>query len=62
MNKDEALKRLIKFRAFSGWTYGQIAQALGVHIQTVTKWLQGQNKPSDMALKLIEVFLKDHAK
>jgi DNA-binding transcriptional regulator YiaG len=60
MNKDKSLRELRKFKKSSGWSYDRIAQEMGVHTQTVTGWFQGKYKPSPMALRLIEAFLKTH--
>jgi len=55
MNELEALKKLRKKR---GLTYQQIADDLGIHVQTVKNWFGGYCKPSPLAKEKIKVYLK----
>jgi len=57
MNEFKALK---KFREKKGLTYQQIADGLGVHIQTIKNWFLGVYKPSPLARGRIRVFLKKY--
>ena len=62
MNKDEAVKALMKFKKESGWSYDRMAREMGIHSQTVSGWGRGLYKPSFLAMPLIEAFLKNHAR
>jgi len=62
MNRDEALKDLVKFKKESGWSYDRIAREMGVHTQTVTGWIQGKYKPSPLAMPKVEAYLKSHSR
>jgi len=59
MNEFEALKKLKKRQ---GLTYQQIADGLGVHVQTVKNWFLGVYKPSPLARERIQIFLKRRRK
>lgn len=60
MDKNQALKELKGFKKESGWSYDRIAREIDVHSQTVIGWFQGKYKPSPLALRVVEEFLKEH--
>ena len=49
-------KELTKLRLKSGMSQAIFAQVLDVSTKTVQSWEQGQRKPSQAALRLIQVF------
>jgi putative transcriptional regulator len=52
-------EELMKLRLKSGMSQGVFAQVLNVSTKTVQSWEQGQRKPSQAALRLIQVFRRD---
>jgi putative transcriptional regulator len=53
---DVGAAELIKLRLASGMSQALFARLLNVSIKTVQSWEQGQRKPSQAALRLIQVF------
>lgn len=51
------LERLREFKKKSGWTYEKIGEFMKVHSQSVTNWITGAFKPSNMAIEKIKKFL-----
>jgi transcriptional regulator with XRE-family HTH domain len=49
MNSDEILRR----RTALGLTQAALADAVGVHAITVTRWETGKSTPSSLALRLL---------
>ena len=49
-------KELTKLRLKNGMSQAVFAQVLNVSTKTVQSWEQGQRKPSQSALRLIQVF------
>jgi putative transcriptional regulator len=54
-----ATKELTKLRLQSGMSQAVFAQVLNVSPKTVQSWEQGQRRPSQAALRLIQVFRQD---
>jgi putative transcriptional regulator len=52
-------EELTKLRLKSGMSQSVFAQVLNVSTKTVQSWEQGQRKPSQAALRLIQVFRQD---
>src|ERR1700677_268634 len=52
-------EELTKLRLKSGLSQAVFAQVLNVSTKTVQSWEQGQRKPSQAALRLIQVFRQD---
>jgi putative transcriptional regulator len=52
-------EELTKLRLKSGMSQSVFAQVLNVSTKTVQSWEQGQRKPSQVALRLIQVFRQD---
>ena len=50
---------LTKLRLKSGMSQAVFAQLLNVSTKTIQSWEQGQRKPSQAALRLIQVFRHD---
>jgi len=58
MNKELLLDQLRDVNAYL--SYEKIGRELGVSLQTVSRWINNKNKPSDLALKQIEIFVNNH--
>jgi putative transcriptional regulator len=54
-------KELTKLRLKSGMSQAIFARMLNVSTKTIQSWEQGQRKPSQAALRLIQVFRHDPA-
>jgi putative transcriptional regulator len=52
-------EELTKLRLKSGMSQSVFAQVLNVSTKTVQSWEQGQRKPSQAALRLLQVFRQD---
>ena len=52
-------KKLTKLRLKNGMSQAVFAQVLNVSTKTVQSWEQGQRKPSQAALRLLQVFRQD---
>jgi len=52
-------KELTKLRLMSGMSQAVFARMLNVSTKTVQSWEQGQRRPSQAALRLIQVFRRD---
>jgi putative transcriptional regulator len=52
-------EELTKLRLKNGISQAVFAQVLNVSTKTVQSWEQGQRKPSQAALRLIQVFRRD---
>jgi len=52
-------EELTKLRLTNGMSHAVFAQVLNVSTKTVQSWEQGQRKPSQAALRLIQVFRQD---
>src|SRR5271163_2756448 len=52
-------RELTKLRRKSGMSQAVFARMLNVSTKTVQSWEQGQRKPSQAALRLIQVFRRD---
>jgi putative transcriptional regulator len=52
-------EELTKLRLTNGMSQAVFAQVLNVSTKTVQSWEQGQRKPSQAALRLIQVFRQD---
>jgi putative transcriptional regulator len=52
-------EELTKLRLINGMSQSVFAQVLNVSTKTVQSWEQGQRKPSQAALRLIQVFRQD---
>lgn len=60
MNTQADIPRLIrKLRQRTGLTQEKFAAKLGVTFPTINRWENGRAKPSPLALKQIEDFLRD---
>ena len=55
----EMLKEIIKEKDLS---QEKLARALGVSLGTVMRWFQNKNKPSDLALIQIRIFISKYKK
>ena len=55
----EMLKEIIKEKDLS---QEKLARALGVSLNTVIRWFQNKNKPSDLALIQIRKFIGEYKK
>jgi transposase-like protein len=42
------MRRLIVTRAQQGWTYAQIAEAIGISVRTVAKWVRRAQHPAGL--------------
>jgi DNA-binding transcriptional regulator YiaG len=49
---------LAKIKEKRGWSYHKLASELGLHDQTVVAWILGKSKPSPLALRVLNQFLK----
>jgi len=58
MKEKNTLEKLEEFKKNSGWSYLQLAVAMGIHYQTINNWFVKKSKPSPMALEKIQKFLK----
>jgi putative transcriptional regulator len=56
---DLGAEELTKLRLRSGMSQAVFAQLLNVSTKTIQSWEQGQRKPSQAALRLIQVFRHD---
>jgi DNA-binding transcriptional regulator YiaG len=56
MEFDE-IKKLKEFKKKSGWSNQRIAEAMGIHSQTIQNWLSGKYQPSPLAKRLLRAFL-----
>ena len=62
MTSKKAMTELRRFQRKSGWSQGQIAKAMGLHLQTVGGWFREKYQPSILAVRVIEDFLKRRTK
>ena len=53
----DELDKLKRFKERNGWTYGQLADAMGLHYRTVEGWFIGKYKPGNLARHVICEFL-----
>lgn len=60
MKESDIVEMLREFKKKSGWSYEKIAREIGVSMLTVQHWIKGKYKPSRLARKEIEFFLKRH--
>ena len=60
MEKTDIVELLRKFKEKSGWSYEKIAREIGVSMLSVQNWISGKFKPSRLAEKEINFFLKKH--
>lgn len=58
MKEKSELDQLKDFKKKSGWSYHQLANALGIHYQTVSVWFVKERNPSPMAKERIRKFLR----
>lgn len=58
MKEIEKLKKVIKNLEFS---QEKVARELGISSKTISRWLKGENEPSDLAKYQIEKFIKKYA-
>ncbi|MBA7648173.1 hypothetical protein ES703_55956 [subsurface metagenome] len=58
MKEKSTLEKLEEFKKSSGWSYLQLAVAMGIHYQTINNWFVKKAKPSPMALEKIQKFLR----
>ena len=56
MEFDE-IKKLKEFKKKSGWSNQRIAEAMGIHSQTIQNWLSGKYQPSPVFKKMLRSFL-----
>lgn len=61
MKEQDIVEILREFKKESGWSYEKIARDIGVSMLTVQNWIKGRYKPSRLARKEIEFFLKKHS-
>ena len=56
--KDYFVFCLIKIREMWNLSYEKLAREIGISTRNLIRWLKGEVKPSDMAMKFIEMYLK----
>lgn len=59
VNSDNYISKIREILDKSGWTQAQFAQELGVTFATVSRWLNGHNKPHLSQVRQIERFHKN---
>ena len=53
------VKELKRLKKREGLTYREIAEEVGVSIDSVFRWFRGENKPSSLARDRIRKYLKE---
>lgn len=55
----EEIKKLIEIKNRTGLSYEKMAYQIGVSLQTLGRWVNKGDKPSDLALKQIKRFIEE---
>lgn len=55
----EEIKKLIEIKKRRGLSYEKMAYQIGVSFQTLLRWINKGDKPSDLALKQIKRFIEE---
>ncbi len=58
----DELEKLKRFKERHSWTYGRLAEAMGLHYRTVEGWFLGKYKPGNLARRVIREFLDGEKK
>lgn len=59
INLNKAAKFIADYRSSKAWSQNQIAEKLGVSRVTVTRWENGEAKPSTLALRQFEKMINE---
>ncbi|OGP59388.1 MAG: hypothetical protein A2V67_12635 [Deltaproteobacteria bacterium RBG_13_61_14] len=62
MTKQGTVKQLKAYKEKTGFSNARLAAEIGVHKLTLTLWLEGKFKPSNMAERLVENYLAGRTK
>lgn len=58
----EEIKKLIEIKKRRGLSYEKMAYQIGVSLQTLGRWVNKGDKPSDLALAQIRRFIEENGR
>lgn len=56
----EEIKKLVEIKKRTGLSYEKMAYQIGVSFQTLLRWVNKGDKPSDLALASIKRFIEEN--